>query len=70
MQKDCTRGAFSYHISSLKYFMSDYLTWCKIRDHLLGENKSKQDLAKAFSISASCSHEDATWFHKVLFFVL
>ena len=41
------------------------LAWYEVRDALLGENKTKQDVKRALELASACEHPDARWLTRV-----
>jgi hypothetical protein len=58
-------GSVSLHRQLSPEALQQLLAWYKIRDTLLGENKTKQDIKKALELASVCEHPNAVWLTKL-----
>jgi hypothetical protein len=61
-----SRAAVLLHRQRSPEDLQQFLAWYKIRDTLLWQNGSKQDIKKALQLASLCDHPNALWLTKFL----
>jgi hypothetical protein len=63
--RGCSLLAFDEE-NRLKEERNQLLEWLQVRDTLVGENQTPQDLEKAVLLASQCKHPDAVWLTKLV----